>query len=137
VRHAADGQVVALPPLSVQSQAHILADLRCAFRFGVDEGWLGSSPFRQNMVPRRPEVEPPRLSDDEVARVVAMPEPWGFVARFLVDTGLRWNEAVNVEMRHVRDRAVRGMRRLSGCGRCGRISFATRLRVAGWKPAAV
>jgi len=45
-------------------------------------------------VPRIQERPPDRLSGEEVAMVVALPEPHGFICRFGLGTGLRWSEMV-------------------------------------------
>jgi integrase len=102
VRHDKAGHVVE-EPLSVQTRAHVLTDLRRVFSFAVEQGWVTASPFPRHVLPTVPEREPARLSEDEVARAVAMPEPWGFLARFALGTGLRWGELVAAEMRHIRD----------------------------------
>src|SRR3989442_5393986 len=55
-----------------------------------EQGWIAVSPFPRKVLPKVPERDPARLSDEEVAKLVVMPEPWGFVARFAIGTGLRW-----------------------------------------------
>ena len=40
------------------------------------------------------ERAPDRLTDEEVEQVCALPEPYGFLARVLVQTGLRWGELI-------------------------------------------
>ncbi len=79
--------------LSVQTVVHVLADLRALLRWAVAEGRLRASPFPRRVLPRVPEWPPRGLSEVEVARLEALPEPWGFVLRLLLATGLRWGEA--------------------------------------------
>ena len=93
-------------PLSTQTQVHVLSDLRRAFTFAVQQEWLAASPFPGDIMPRVPKRTPPRLSNEEIALVEAMPEPWGFVARFALGTGLRWAELVSVSMRDVQERVL-------------------------------
>ena len=49
-------------------------------------------PFPRKLMPKIDERPPDRLSEDEVKRVLALPEPYGFVIRFGLLTGLRWGE---------------------------------------------
>jgi integrase len=55
------------------------------------------SPVPRRLLPRIQERPPDRLSDDEVERVCSLPEPYGFICRFLVLTGLRWGEATRAQ----------------------------------------
>ncbi len=54
-------------------------------------------------MPRIPETAPKGFSDEERAKLVALPEPYGFVLRFLFGTGLRWGEGCRVQASHVKD----------------------------------
>lgn len=48
------------------------------------------------------ECPPDRLSDLELVRVLAVPEPYGFVVRLAVGTGLRWGELTRAQAADVR-----------------------------------
>lgn len=87
--------------LAPQTVAHILSDARCLFGWAVDAGWLSVSPFPRRLLPRVQERPPKRLADDEVAKLIAIAEPWGFALRFLLGTGVRWGEAARAEAAHV------------------------------------
>jgi integrase len=78
-------------PLTV---VHILADARCLFRWCEDMGWLDRSPIPNRLLPRVQERPPDRLSDAEVEAVLSVPEPYAFICRFGLGTGLRWGELI-------------------------------------------
>lgn len=83
--------------LSPQSVKHILSDLRCLLNWCEDSGLIDRSPFPRRVLPRIQERPPDRLSDEDVERVCALEEPYGFISRLLVSTGLRWGEAVRAQ----------------------------------------
>jgi integrase len=72
---------------------HVLSDLRCLLRWAVSMGLIERSPFPSRVMPRIPEVPPRGFADRELAILMAVPGPMGFVLRFLLGTGLRWAEA--------------------------------------------
>ena len=78
--------------LSPQTVAHVLADVRCLLRWCEDAGYLERSPFPRRIMPRIPEREPDRLSDEEVALVEGIPGMLGFTIRLGLATGMRWGE---------------------------------------------
>jgi integrase len=73
---------------------HILADARCLFRWCEDSGWLDRCPVPRKLLPKIQERPPDRLSDAEVKTVLAVPEPYAFIVRLGLGTGLRWGELV-------------------------------------------
>jgi len=78
--------------LAVLSVRHILADARCLFRWAEDSGWIDRSPVPNKLLPRVQERPPDRLTDAEVAAILNVPEPYAFIARLGLGTGLRWGE---------------------------------------------
>ncbi|MFN8588166.1 MAG: tyrosine-type recombinase/integrase [Candidatus Eisenbacteria bacterium] len=82
--------------LAPQTVAHVLADLRALLLWAVAEGRVARTPFPRRVLPRVPERSPRGLSAGEVTALCALPDPWGFVVRLLVATGLRWAEACRV-----------------------------------------
>jgi integrase len=78
--------------LSKQSVAHVLSDCRCFLRWCHDAGLVDRVVVPRKFLPKIQERPPERLSDEEVGKVVAVREPFGFIARFLLSTGLRWGE---------------------------------------------
>jgi len=84
--------------LSVQSVRHVLADCRCFLLWCVDAELLDRSPFPMRFLPRIQEQPPDRLTDAELAKVCAVDDPYGFVCRFLAQTGLRWGEFVRAQV---------------------------------------
>lgn len=83
--------------LSTQSVRHVLADCRCFLLWCVDAELLDRSPFPRRFLPRIQEQPPDRLSDEELSRVCSIEDPYGFVCRFLAQTGLRWGEFVRAQ----------------------------------------
>ena len=87
--------------LAPQTVAHVLSDLRCLLFWAEGEGYIGRSPFPRRLLPRIQERAPDRLTDEEAGKLAALPEPWGFVLRLLLGTGLRWAEACRAQASHV------------------------------------
>ena len=87
--------------LAPRSVRHLLADARCLFNWALESGHLERSPFPRRIMPRIQETPPDRLDDDEVERLLAIPEPHAFVVRFGLGTGLRWGELVRARPEHV------------------------------------
>jgi len=80
--------------MAAMTVAHILADARCLFRWAEDAGYVDRAPIPRRLLPRIQEQPPDRLTDEEIDQVLAIPEPWSFVIRFGLATGLRWGEMV-------------------------------------------
>jgi integrase len=80
-----------------QTVAHILSDARCMFRWCEDSGWIERIPVPRRLLPKLQERPPDRLSDAEVEAVLSVPEPYAFIVRFGLGTGLRWSEMVRVQ----------------------------------------
>ena len=90
-----------LSPLTV---LHILSDFRALLKWSEITGRLDRSPFVSKLVmPHIAEKAPKGFSPAEVAALTSLPEPYGFVWRFLLDTGLRWGEAKRARADHVQD----------------------------------
>ena len=83
-------------PISLQTVKHILADLRCMLNWAEDAGYLDRTPFPRRVMPRIVESAPDRLTDAEVDRLLSLPEPYAYVIRLGLDTGLRWGELIRV-----------------------------------------
>lgn len=82
---------------SQQTVRHILSDLRCLLNWCDEAGLVARSPFPKKILPRIQERPPDRLSHDELVSVCSLPDPYGFVCRFLLSTGLRWGEATRAQ----------------------------------------
>lgn len=89
--------------ISMTTVWHVLSDARCLFRWAEDAGYVERSPFPRRVMPRLQEKPPDRLTDEEVERLLAIPEPWAFVIRFALATGLRWGELVRAKASDVVD----------------------------------
>lgn len=80
-------------PLTVR---HVLADVKCFFRWCEDTGWIDRAPIPHRLLPKSQERPPDRLTDAEVESVLAVPEPYAFISRLALGTGLRWGELSRV-----------------------------------------
>lgn len=76
---------------------HILSDARCFFRWCEDAGKLERSPFPRGLMPKLQESPPKRLEAAEIRALVAISDPYGFVVRLALATGLRWGELTRVQ----------------------------------------
>jgi integrase len=88
----------ALAPRTVR---HVLSDARCMFGWAADSELLDRSPFPRRIMPRLQETPPDRLTEIELARVLAIGEPQAFVIRLAVSTGLRWGELCRARADHL------------------------------------
>ena len=87
--------------VALQTVSHLLSDARSLLRWAEEVGYVSRSPFPKRIMPRIQQRPPDRLTDTEVERICALPDPHGFVCRFLLATGLRWAEACRAQTSHV------------------------------------
>ena len=87
--------------ISPTSVWHILSDVRCLLRWCEEVGLVERTPFPRRVMPRLQEQPPDRLNEAEVARLLAIREPYGFVIRLALGTGLRWGELTRAQAAHV------------------------------------
>jgi integrase len=80
---------------------HILSDARCFLRWCEEVGLASRTPFPRRVMPRLQERPPDRLTDDEAERLLAIREPYGFVVRLALGTGLRWGELTRAQASHI------------------------------------
>ena len=90
-------------PISTQTVAHILSDARCFFRWCEDAGHVDRAPVPRGLLPRVQERPPDALTPDEEAAVRSVPEPYGFIVRLGLATGLRWSELVQAQAGEVQN----------------------------------
>ena len=83
--------------ISLTSVWHILSDARCFFRWCEDAGKLERSPFPRGIMPKLQELPPKKLETREVEALARLPEPYGFVVRLGLATGLRWGELTRAQ----------------------------------------
>ena len=100
--------------ISPATVKHILGDLRTMLRWSEDEGYLERSPFPRRLLPRLQEQPPDRLTDEEVERLLAMPEPYRYVIRLGLATGLRWGELTRARADDVQNGMLTVYRTKSG-----------------------
>ncbi len=83
--------------LSLASVGHVLADCRCMLRWAEDGGLIERCPFPRRVMPRLQERPPDRLTDEQAEALRALHEPYGFVCRLALGTGLRWGELTRAQ----------------------------------------
>jgi integrase len=93
-------------PLSVQSVRHILSDIRCFLRWCEDRDLIDRSPVPRKLLPKIQERPPDRLTDEEVDSILTVPEPYAFVVRLGLGTGMRWGELRRAHARDVLSEAL-------------------------------
>ncbi len=84
--------------LSPQTVAHLLSDARCFFSWAEDSGLVDRSPVPKKLLPKIQERPPDRLSEAEASSVAGLPDPFGFVCRFGLASGLRWGELCRAQV---------------------------------------
>jgi integrase len=89
--------------LSIQSVKHVLSDLRSILNWCEGSGLIDRSPFPRRVMPRIQERPPDRLTDEEVALLVSLPEPYGFICRLGLGTALRWGELIRAQASDVQN----------------------------------
>jgi integrase len=93
----------------------VLTDIRTFFRWAALEAHLiGEPPIPRRFLPKLKQTFPKRLTDAEVQAVSNVPEPYGFVVRFALATGLRWGELVRAKASDVHGQALFVERTKSG-----------------------
>ncbi|HET7251770.1 MAG TPA: tyrosine-type recombinase/integrase [Gemmatimonadales bacterium] len=83
--------------LSAQSVSHLLADARCFLRWSEDAGLVQRSPFPRRLLPKLQERPPDRLTTEEAEKLRRLPEPYGFIFRLALGTGMRWAELTRAQ----------------------------------------
>jgi integrase len=83
--------------LSILSVSHVLSDLRCLLNWCMDSGLLRETPFPRRVMPRLQERAPDRLGDSEVDLLTTLRDPYGWIARLGIGTGMRWGELTRIK----------------------------------------
>ena len=83
--------------LSRQSVRHVLSDARCFLNWCEDTGLIEHAPIPARLLPKMQERPPDRLSAEEVEQVIALPDPYGYICRFGLGTGMRWGEMIRAQ----------------------------------------
>jgi integrase/recombinase XerC len=87
--------------LAQQTVAHILSDARRLLRWCEEARLTPRAPVPRRLLPKIQERPPDRLTEEELAALVSLPEPYGFVVRLAAGTGLRWAELCRAQARDV------------------------------------
>jgi integrase/recombinase XerC len=100
-RYAAGLHAAGYAPSSV---ARKLASTRSFFAFGQREGWVTVNPAKPLRTPKRPRKLPKFLSGDEIARLLAAPQPGRpgglrdrAILELMYSSGVRVRELVNLD----------------------------------------
>ncbi len=75
---------------------HYLKDAKALFAWSEEAGYLNKSPFPKRLMPRIPERVPDPYPEEEVTRLLSTRDPYGWVIRLGLATGLRWGELCSV-----------------------------------------
>lgn len=73
---------------------HVLSDCRCILLWH-------DKPFPRRLMPKLRKGPPRRLSDEDAQRLRELPEPYGFVCRLALGTGMRWGELCRAQTSHL------------------------------------
>lgn len=93
----------------------VLSELRTFFRWAAyDARLIAEPPIPRRLLPRLQQSFPERLSDEEVERVSSVAEPYGFIVRFALATGLRWGELTRAQTSDVQRGVLRVAQTKSG-----------------------
>jgi len=87
--------------MAIRTVSHLLSDARCFLRWCEETGLVDRTPFPRRLMPKIQEQPPDRLSDEEAEQLKALPDPYGFVCRLALGTGLRWGELTRAQAAHV------------------------------------
>jgi integrase len=90
-------------PISTQTVAHILSDARCFYFWCEDAGLILKAPVPRGLLPKIQERPPDHLTGEEEQAVLSVPEPYGFIVRLGLATGLRWGEMVRAQASDVQN----------------------------------
>lgn len=83
--------------MSRQSVKHVLSDARCFLNWCENTGLVSRSPFPKKLLPKVAERPPDRLSEAEIEAICSIREPYGFIGRLGLGTGLRWSELARAQ----------------------------------------
>ena len=79
--------------LTVQTVSLYLRDLGCMLRWAIGQRYIVRNPWpKKGLLPRLPDKVADALSEDEIARLTALEEPFGFALRLALGCGARWAE---------------------------------------------
>ena len=92
--------------LSPKSVHHLLGEARCLLNWSVEAGLIDRSPFPRRVMPRLQERRPDRLTGAELIAALGIGEPFAFVIRLGIGTGLRWAELCRLEAGHLEGAAI-------------------------------
>jgi len=116
---------------TVGTVAHVLGDCRGFLYWCEEVGLVDRALIPRRWIPRVPEREPDRLLDEEVALLVGMPDPHGFVCRLGLGTGMRWGELCRSQARDLQVGVITVGQSKSGRIRRIPVSDALRMEIRG------
>lgn len=78
-----------------------LDDVRRLTKYLARKRILKGFAFPKDLIPEIPDPEPKHLTYEELALVCSLPDPLGFVCRFLFCTGMRWGDATRARVEDI------------------------------------
>ncbi len=92
-------------PLRPETVRHVLSELRCFLSWAADDRggrFIPVAPWPRGILPKVRKHPPERLLDDEVEALLATSEPYAFVIRLGLGTGLRWGDLCRLKASDLR-----------------------------------
>lgn len=80
-----------------ETAVHILSDARCFFGWCCRSDLVAKYPVPKGLLPRVQERPPDRVTNEQAAALRGLPEPYGWVCRLGLGTGMRWGELARVQ----------------------------------------
>jgi len=83
--------------LSATTVGHVLADVKNLLLWAEESGYIVRSPFPKGLMPKIQELAPKTLTEDQAAKLAALPGEYGLACRIMLGTGVRWGELVQLK----------------------------------------
>jgi integrase len=112
-------------PFSTATIRMFLGDVRAVLNHALTLQVLDRSPIPRRWLPRLPERAPDGLTNEEQAKLQALPGEYGWALRLLLGTGMRWSELVRARAQDVQGGKL--IIRRSKSGKVRRIPLAPEL----------
>ena len=84
-------------PLSLQTIACYLSDVKCFVHWLESSGAIHKAPIPDRLLPKIPESPPKGFTADELAKLTAIADPFGFAVRVMAFSGVRYGELTRLQ----------------------------------------
>jgi len=86
--------------------AWILGDAKSFFYWAEETGLIDKAPVPRQLLPRLQERPPDHLTDEDLVKMLAVPEPHAFIIRLALGTGMRWGELCRAQATDLQDKML-------------------------------